>query len=98
MVLSRKRVDFPLQVNGQSVTRVNEFKYLGVLFPSEGKMKREIDRRNGAASATTRKLKRAVVIKRKLGMKAKFSIYQGIYILTLPYGHELSVVTKRMRL
>ncbi|KAI3358490.1 hypothetical protein L3Q82_014908 [Scortum barcoo] len=34
--------------------QVEEFKYLGVLFTSEGKMEREIDRRIGAASAVMR--------------------------------------------
>ena len=44
MVLSRKRVDCPLQVGGESLLQVEEFKYLGVLFMSEGKMEQEINR------------------------------------------------------
>ncbi|KAI3359104.1 hypothetical protein L3Q82_002647 [Scortum barcoo] len=51
MVLDRKRVACPLQVGGEVLPQVEEFKYLGVLFTSEGKMEREIDRRIGAASA-----------------------------------------------
>ncbi|KAI3365772.1 hypothetical protein L3Q82_000771 [Scortum barcoo] len=51
MVLDRKRVACPLQVGGEVLPQVEEFKYLGVLFTSEGKIeKREIDRRIGAAS------------------------------------------------
>ncbi|KAI3351388.1 hypothetical protein L3Q82_020196 [Scortum barcoo] len=50
MVLDRKRVACPLQVGGEVLPQVEEFKYLGVLFTSEGKMEREIDRRIGAAS------------------------------------------------
>ncbi|MDF4304923.1 reverse transcriptase domain-containing protein, partial [Vibrio parahaemolyticus] len=42
MVLSRKRVDCPLQVRGEVLPQVEEFKYLGVLFTSEGRMEREI--------------------------------------------------------
>ena len=45
MVLSRKRVDCPLQVGGEFLPQVEEFRYLGVLFTSEGRMEREIDRR-----------------------------------------------------
>uniref|UniRef100_A0A3Q3JAD5 Reverse transcriptase domain-containing protein n=1 Tax=Monopterus albus TaxID=43700 RepID=A0A3Q3JAD5_MONAL len=45
MVLSRKRVACSLQVGGEFLPQVEEFKYLGVLFTSEGRMKREIDRR-----------------------------------------------------
>ncbi|TWW76582.1 hypothetical protein D4764_13G0012440 [Takifugu flavidus] len=43
---------------------VREFKYLGVLFTSEGRMEQEIDRRIGAASAVMRTLHRSVVVKR----------------------------------
>ncbi|KAI3367665.1 hypothetical protein L3Q82_026507 [Scortum barcoo] len=51
MVLDRKRVACPLQVGGEVLPQVEEFKYLRVLFTSEGKIEREIDRRIGAASA-----------------------------------------------
>ncbi|KAI3375230.1 hypothetical protein L3Q82_021733, partial [Scortum barcoo] len=42
------------RVGGEVLPQVEEFKYLGVLFTSEGKMEREIDRRIGAASAVMR--------------------------------------------
>ncbi|KAI3355624.1 hypothetical protein L3Q82_017913 [Scortum barcoo] len=54
MVLDRKRVACPLRVGGEVLPQVEEFKYLGVLFTSEGKIEREIDRRIGAASAVMR--------------------------------------------
>ncbi|KAI3360572.1 hypothetical protein L3Q82_002440 [Scortum barcoo] len=54
MVLDRKRVACPLRVGGEVLPQVEEFKYLGVLFTSEGKMEREIDRWIGAASAVMR--------------------------------------------
>ncbi|KAI3353915.1 hypothetical protein L3Q82_005120 [Scortum barcoo] len=47
MVLDRKRVACPLRVGGEVLPQVEEFKYLGVLFTSEGKMEREIDRLGG---------------------------------------------------
>ena len=40
-----------LRVGGELLPQVKEFKYLGVLFKSEGKMKRELDRQVCAASA-----------------------------------------------
>ncbi|KAI3377130.1 hypothetical protein L3Q82_000319 [Scortum barcoo] len=58
MVLDRKRVACPLRVGGEVLPQVEEFKYLGVLFTSEGKMEREIDRRIGAASAVMRSVYR----------------------------------------
>jgi len=63
---------------------VKRKEYLGVMFTSEGKMEREMDRRIGAASAVMRALYR-------------LSIYRSIYIPTLTYGHELWVVTGAVR-
>ncbi|KAI3362481.1 hypothetical protein L3Q82_012769 [Scortum barcoo] len=78
MVLDRKRVACPLRVGGEVLPQVEEFKYLGVLFTSEGKMKREIDRRIGAASAVMRSVYRTVVVKKELSRKAKLSIYWSV--------------------
>ncbi|KAI3373860.1 hypothetical protein L3Q82_022440 [Scortum barcoo] len=95
MVLDRKRVACPLRVGGEVLPQVEEFKYLGVLFTSEGKMEREIDRRIGAASAVMRSVYRTVVVKKELSRKAKLSIYRSIYVPTLTYGHELWVMTEK---
>ncbi|KAK0141388.1 Ankyrin repeat domain-containing protein 13C-A [Merluccius polli] len=97
MVLNRKRVECTLRVGDEILPQVEEFKYLGVLFTSEGRMEREIDRRIGAASAVMRTLHGSVVVKRELSRKAKLSIYQSIYVPALTYGHELWVVTERTR-
>ncbi|KAI3359839.1 hypothetical protein L3Q82_014187 [Scortum barcoo] len=97
MVLDRKRVACPLRVGGDVLPQVEEFKYLGVLFTSEGKMEREIDRRIGAASAVMRSVYRTVVVKKELSRKVKLSIYRSIYVPTLTHGHELWVMTERTR-
>ncbi|XP_056588515.1 uncharacterized protein LOC130408985 [Triplophysa dalaica] len=97
MVLSRKRVACSLQVGGEFQPQMEEFKYLGILFTSEGRMEREIDIRIGAASAVMRSLYRSVVMKKELSRKAKLSIYRSIYVPTLTYGHELWVMTERTR-
>ncbi|KAK3506344.1 hypothetical protein QTP70_005033 [Hemibagrus guttatus] len=95
MVLDRKKVACALQVGGEVLPQVKEFKYLGVLFTSEGRMDHEIDRRIGAAGAVMRSMYRSVVVKKELSWKAKLSIYQSIYVPTLTYGHELWVMTER---
>ncbi|KAK3530227.1 hypothetical protein QTP86_020143, partial [Hemibagrus guttatus] len=97
MVLDRKKVACTLQVGGEVLPQVEEFKYLGVLFTSEGRMDHEIDRRIGAAAAVMRSMYRSVVVKKELSRKAKLSIYQSIYAPTLIYGHELWVMTERVR-
>ncbi|KAK3533232.1 hypothetical protein QTP70_013661 [Hemibagrus guttatus] len=95
MVLDRKKVACTLQVGGEVLPQVEEFKYLGVLFTSEGRMDREIDRRIGAAAAVIRSMYRSVVVKKELSRKPKLSIYQSIYVPTLTYDHELWVMTER---
>ncbi|KAK3529325.1 hypothetical protein QTP70_029151 [Hemibagrus guttatus] len=97
MVLDQKTVACTLQVGGEVLPQVEEFKYLGVLFTSEGRMDREIDRRIGAAAAVMRSMSRSVVVKKELSWKAKLSIYQSLYVPTLTYGHELWVMTERVR-
>ena len=59
-VLNRKTVECTLRVRDETLPQVEEFKYLGVLFTSEGRMEREIDRWIGAASAVMRTLHRSV--------------------------------------
>ena len=54
MVLNRKKVECTLRVGDEILPQVEEFKYLRVLFTSEGRMKREIDRWINAASAVMR--------------------------------------------
>ncbi|KAK3544435.1 hypothetical protein QTP86_012124 [Hemibagrus guttatus] len=97
MVLDWKKVACTLQVGGELLPQVEEFKYLGVLFTSEGRMDREIDRRIGAAASVMRSMYRSVVVKKELSRKAKLLIYQSIYVPTLTYGHELWVMTERVR-
>ncbi|KAK3539491.1 hypothetical protein QTP70_009045 [Hemibagrus guttatus] len=48
--LDRKKVACTLQVGGEFLSQVEEFKYLGVMFMSEGMMDLEIDRRIDAAA------------------------------------------------
>jgi len=90
-------VECSLRVGSELLPQAKEFKYLRVLFTSEGKMEREMDRWIGAASAVMRALYRSIVVKRELSRKAKLSICRSIYVPTLTYGHKFWVVTERMR-
>ena len=87
MFINRKRVECTLRVGDEILPQVEEFKCLGVLFTSEGRMEREINRRIGAASAVMQTLHGSVVVKRELSRKAKLSIYQSILVPALTYGH-----------
>lgn len=96
-LLTRKGCCFPLQVCGEVLCLVEEFKYLGVLFKSKGKMNHEIDKQIGAASAVMWLVYWTIRAKKKLGLKAKLSIFYNVHSMLI-YGHELWVVTKRTRL
>ena len=67
MVLDRKKVGCSLPVGGEFLPHVEEFKYLGILFMSEGRMALETDRWIGAAAAVMRSLYRSVLVKRFTG-------------------------------
>ena len=97
MVLSRKPVDCAVRVGNKALPQVKEFKYLGVLFTSEGRAEKEISRRIGAAGAVLQSLYRTVVTKRELSRKAKLSVFRAIFVPTLTYGHEVWVMTERIR-
>ena len=75
---------------------MEEFKYLRVLFMSEGKMEPETGE-TGAVSAVMQTLRGSVVVKKELSQKAELSIYKSIYDPTLTLGHKLWVLTARMR-
>ncbi|TWW62415.1 hypothetical protein D4764_04G0010620 [Takifugu flavidus] len=92
MVLTRKKVECLLRVREEVLPRVEEFKYLRILFMSESRMERKMDRWIGAASAVMRVLNRTVMVKKELSWKAKLSIYQSIFVP----DHELWV-TERSR-
>ena len=57
----------------------------------------ERSRRLPDGSAVVWTLCQCVVVKRELSSKARLSVYQSIFVPTLTYGHELWVVTERMR-
>ncbi|TWW77426.1 hypothetical protein D4764_12G0008160 [Takifugu flavidus] len=95
--ISTSKSEAVVRVKEEILPQVEEFKYLRVLFTSEGRMEQEIDRRIGAASAVMWTLHRSIVVKRELSQKAKFSIYRSIFAPTLTYGHELWVMTQRRR-
>ncbi|KAI3370525.1 hypothetical protein L3Q82_025286, partial [Scortum barcoo] len=91
MVLDRKRVACPLQVGGEVLPQVEEFKYLRVLFTSEGKIEREIDRRilvQRPHELCGRLCTGHVVVKgaRKLIESSRLPVN---LVPTLTYGHEL---------
>lgn len=59
-----KTPDCSLCIGSELLPQAKEFKYLGVLFMSEGKMEHEMDRQIGAASAVMWPVYRTILMKR----------------------------------
>ena len=70
-----------LQVNGARVKQIEKFKYLGVVFTSDGGQDEELDTRMGKASAVMRALHYLIVMKRELSKKAKLPIFIAVFAL-----------------
>ena len=64
MVLSQKWIGCLLQVGSEVLLQMEEFKYLRILFTSDGRIEQKSDRQIGAAVMQT--LYQSVVVKRKL--------------------------------
>lgn len=88
MVLwSRKMVECPLWIGEEFLSQVEGFKCLGAYSGVRGEQDIPVDRQTGQCWW-----------KSKLSHKAKkLSIYHSVYHPTPTYGHELSVMTKRIR-
>lgn len=68
-----------------------EFHYYAILFTSEGRWERQIDRQIRAVDAAPVHRDKEKV----LNVKAKLSIYCSIHVPTLTHGHQLWLLTKR---
>ena len=91
MVLDRKKVACPLWVWGELLPHVEEFKYLGVLFASKGRMERETDRWISAAATVMRSLYRSGGIGPKgkaLDLRVNLHSYEMSFFCRLE-GHSL---------
>lgn len=80
--------DCSLGAGCQSLPHVKEFKYLRVLFMSEGKMS---DRPVGVASAVLWLLYQTVMVKRKLSLR----VYWSVYVPVLTCGHEIWIMCRK---
>ena len=94
--LSRNPGQCVLQVNGATLKQVEKFKYLGVVFTSDGRQDEELDTRIGKASAVMRALHYSVVMKTRIVLKAKLSTFEAVFVPTLTYGHEFWVMTEKV--
>jgi len=85
------------QVSGNTLQQVEKFKYLEVVFTSDGRRSEEIDTRIGKANTFLRELYHSVAAKRQeLSNTAKLSVFKSVFVPILTYGHGSWVMTKRI--
>src|SRR5690606_19463265 len=70
---------------------------LGIMFSSDGRQEKEIDRRIAQASVVARELWRLVVCNARLSQEAKLAVYRSLFKSILTYGHESWILTERTR-
>src|SRR5699024_6328874 len=94
--LSRRPANCTLHVSGVPIRQVEEFKYLGTLFTSDGRQEKEISRRINIASAVLRELW-PLAGHRAVSTDALIAIFNSVYRASLTYGHESWILTERTR-
>ena len=88
LVLCRKQIDCLLLVGNESSSLGKEFRYVRVLFLSEGTMEHEMGWRIGTVRVVLYLLYRTFVMKRELSQRAKFLIFPSSFLPTLTHGHQ----------
>ena len=76
MVLSRKKVDCSVEVDGRKLENVTEQTYLGVILSEDGKMECELEKRIGAALSAAGDVRSQVLENRYLSKGAKMQVYK----------------------
>lgn len=61
-------------------------------------MEHETDSQIGEVSKVKWVLYQTVIVRKELSLRVNLSIYNLIYVLTITHGHDLWVVTERMRM
>ncbi|CAM1319476.1 Uncharacterised protein r2_g2780 [Pycnogonum litorale] len=97
LLLSRRPGQCTLHVSGVPLEQVEKFKYLGVVFTSDGRRDIELDTRIAAAGAVMRQLQRLVLLRRELGVRGKLAVFKSVFVPIVTYGHEPWVMTERTR-
>ena len=97
LCLSTKPTQYIRQVSGNTLQQVEKFKYLGVVFTSDGTRSEETDTQIGKTNAVLRELYRSMATKCELSNTAKLSVFKSIFVPILTYSRESWAMTERIR-
>jgi len=79
-----------------TLQKVETFKYLGMVFTSDGSRNKEIDTRIGKGNAVLRELHCSVVAKREILKNAMLSVFKSVFAPNLTCGHKFYVTAERI--
>ena len=84
----------PVNILGEELERVTNFKYLGTSMEDEGGMETEITKRVGASWRNWKKCS-GVLCDRRMPVKLKGNVYKTVIRPAMLYGAETWATTKR---
>jgi len=85
-----------LQASGNTLQKVENFKYISVVFESDGRQNKEVYTGVGTANALPCKLYHSVFTKQEIPNIAKLSFFKSVFVPILTYGHGSWVMTERI--
>lgn len=97
MVISREKRNINIQIDGDKIEQVEDFKYLGNVFEVNGRQDIEINERIKAAMRVYGSLGRSFIGKREVSKQTKIKVFKSIYRPVLTFGSETWVLTKKQK-
>ncbi|VDP15044.1 unnamed protein product [Soboliphyme baturini] len=96
LALSRFRARCSILINGEAVEQVEKFKYLTVVFTSDGKLEK---RYTGVLKKSVAfcVFARNTVTESELSLKTKLLVFKSIFIRMLTYGDEPWTMSEKSR-
>ena len=73
---------------GETLKKVEMFKYLGYTFTSDGQVDKDIDNCIAKAGVVVNELHPTLVGRAQTSRQAKLAVFKSLYYPTLTYGHE----------
>ena len=95
VLVSRETKTHNLQLGREKLEQVKNYKYLGVMINSEGRLREEVSQRIQKATAVYYQLGRTFIGKKELTAKTKMAVYNSVYCPTLLYGSETWTLDSR---
>ena len=90
-----RREQEEIKIDDTVIDWVESYDYLGTRIANDGKMNEEILNRINKASQVYYQLNQIIINKKELKNETKIQMYNSIYVPTLTYGLETSILEKK---